>query len=141
MGDLVLIVHIAGERVALPAGEIEAVVEMGAMSPVPRAAPHVAGLVALRSRVLTAIDCRAAIAAGAPSGPCRDAIVAVVGGHGYGLLVDVVEDVVEISGPACPLPPGLPAPWARVATACVPCGSDLLLLCDLAALVAGPAPR
>ena len=56
MSDLLLIVTIAGERVALPASAVESVVELDALISVPRAAPHVAGLSALRSRVLTVID-------------------------------------------------------------------------------------
>ena len=49
MSDLLLIVTVAGERVALPAASVESVVELD-LDPVPRAAPHVAGLSALRSR-------------------------------------------------------------------------------------------
>ena len=57
MSELLLVVVIAGERVALPAAAVESVVELDTLIPVPRAAPHVAGLSALRSRVLTVIDC------------------------------------------------------------------------------------
>ena len=57
MNELLLVVTIAGERVALPAAAVESVVELDTLIPVPRAAPHVAGLSALRSRVLTVIDC------------------------------------------------------------------------------------
>ena len=50
MAELLLIARLAGRRVAFPAAEVEAVVELEGMSPAPRAAPHVAGLSALRSR-------------------------------------------------------------------------------------------
>ena len=56
MAELLLIVRLAGRRVAFPAAEVEAVVELEGLTPVPRAAGHVAGLSALRSRVLTVID-------------------------------------------------------------------------------------
>ena len=56
MNELLLVVTIAGERVALPAASVESVVELDTLIAVPRAAPHVAGLSALRSRVLTVID-------------------------------------------------------------------------------------
>ena len=56
MAELLLIVTIGGERVALLAAAVESVVELDTLIPVPRAAPHVAGLSALRSRVLTVID-------------------------------------------------------------------------------------
>ena len=57
MSSLLLIVTIAGERVALSAGAVESVVELDTLIQVPRAPPHVAGLSTLRSRVLTVIDC------------------------------------------------------------------------------------
>ena len=60
MNQLLLIVSVAGGRVAFPAAKVESVVELDALSPVPRAPAHVAGLSALRSRVLTVIDCVAA---------------------------------------------------------------------------------
>ena len=44
MAELLLIVTIGGERVALPAAAVESVVELDTLIPVPRAAPHVAGL-------------------------------------------------------------------------------------------------
>ena len=56
MNELLLIVSIAGSRVALPAVAVESVVELEALIPVPRAPEHLAGLSALRSRVLTVID-------------------------------------------------------------------------------------
>ena len=64
MNELLLVVTIAGERVALSAAAVESVVELDTLIPVPRAAPHVAGLSALRSRVLTVIDCRRSLELG-----------------------------------------------------------------------------
>jgi purine-binding chemotaxis protein CheW len=53
MADLYLIVRLAGRRVAFPAADVEAVVELEGLSPVPCALPHVAGLSALRSRIVS----------------------------------------------------------------------------------------
>ena len=39
MNELLLVVTIAGERVALPAAAVESVVELDTLVPVPRAAP------------------------------------------------------------------------------------------------------
>ena len=64
MADLLLVVRLAGRRVAFPAAEVEGVVELEGLTPAPGAAPHVAGLSALRSRVLTVIDGLAALEAG-----------------------------------------------------------------------------
>lgn len=139
MAELVLIAELAGERVALPASRIESVVEIESVTPVPRAAGHVAGLAALRSRVLTVIDCAASLERGRRVERPRDALVAVVDGHPYALLVDRVEDVVETSGEAAALPPGLAPGWARIARGYVPAGDGLVLLADVEALIAGPA--
>ena len=141
MPDLLLIVRLAGERVALPAAEVEAVVEIEGVTPVPRAARHVAGLTALRSRVLTVIDCAASLDPNRTGRETRDAVVVVTDGHPYALLVDGVEDVVEASGAARPVRTSLRGGWRRVAKGTVDAEGDLLLLLDLAALIAGPAAQ
>jgi purine-binding chemotaxis protein CheW len=139
MNRLLLIVHIAGERVALPAAAIEAVVEIEGLTPVPGAAPHIAGLSALRSRVVTVVETRAALGLPPASAPARDAVLAVMDGHPYALLVDSVEDVVEAAGAPRKVPARTGPGWSRAAEGCVEAEGDLLLLLDVAALVAGPA--
>ena len=138
MPDLLLVVALAGERVAVPAAEVESVVEIERLTPVPGAAAHIAGLSAVRSRVLTAIDCRAALLPGDRVEQPRDALVVVREGHGFGLLVDFVEDVAEALGPLAPVPPGLAPHWSRVVAGYVPTAGGLLLLVDIDALIAGP---
>ncbi len=139
MTNLLLIVTIAGERVALPAVEVVSVVQVEGLAPVPRAPAHLAGLAALRSRVLTAIDCRAALGLGATGPrPVHDAIVVEQGGHPYALLVDSVEDVIEHEGESYATRGVLTAGWARAASATVEVDGHLLLLVDPASLIAGP---
>jgi len=137
MTILVLIVGLAGERVAIRAADVESVVEIAGITPVPGAPAYVVGLAALRSRVVTVIDGAAALGAAAPT-PVRAAAVATVDGHAYALLVDSVEDVVETSGDSRPLPGAIAGEWSRVARESVEAEGDLLLLVDVAALVAGP---
>jgi purine-binding chemotaxis protein CheW len=141
MNDLLLIVTIAGQRVAIPAAEVESVVEIEGLTPVPRAPGHVAGLSALRSRVLTVVDCRASLelGRGEPVAGPREAIVVPRDGHPYAFLVDGVEDVLDHSGEVRPVRSALEAGWARVARGMVDAGGDLLLLIDTGALLAGPA--
>src|SRR5690348_11938143 len=95
MAELLLIVRLDGERVALVSDDVESVVELEGITPVPGVARHVAGLAALRSRVLTVIDCVAALDPKRSTGTVRDAVVVVAEGHPYALLVDAVEDVVD----------------------------------------------
>lgn len=139
MAELLLIARLAGRRIAFPAAKVEAVVELEGITPAPCAAPHVAGLAALRSRVLTVIDGRAALdLGGAGEGPARDAIVVPCDGHTYALMVEEVEDVIEADAPVAPLAAPVGAGWARVATGTVEVGSELFLLVDPALLIAGP---
>ncbi|MEO7787809.1 MAG: chemotaxis protein CheW [Sphingomicrobium sp.] len=142
MNNLLLIVTIAGSRVALRASAVEGVVELDTLIPVPRAAPHIAGLSALRSRVLTVIDCRRSLDLDpAPASDIPEAVVAEVDGHHYALLVDMVEDVVEAAGDPVPIRAAMGAGWSRVSLGMIETGEGPLLLVDVAALVAGPDLR
>lgn len=142
MADLLLVVHLAGRRIAFPATDVEGVVELDGLTPAPCVAPHVAGLSALRSRVLTVIDGLAALDAGkAGDGALACAVIVPSGGHPYALLVDRVEDVVEAESAAVPLAAPAGAGWDRVALGMVEAGEDPLLLVDPHALIAGPAAQ
>jgi purine-binding chemotaxis protein CheW len=142
VADLLLIASLAGRRIAFPAIEVEAVLELEGLTPAPRAAPHVAGLSALRSRVLTVIDAKASLEFGR-SGEAHltEAIVVNSGGHTYALLVDDVEDVVEAAAAPQPITAPLGEGWDRVALAMVEAGGELFLMIDPHALIAGPTAR
>jgi purine-binding chemotaxis protein CheW len=141
MNELLLVVTIAGERVALPAAAVEAVVELDTLITVPRAAPHVAGLSALRSRVLTVIDCKRSLELGTTdcSHGIREAAVVEFDGHHYALIVDLVEDVIDALSDPTPVRAAMGAGWERVTKGMVDTEEGPLLLVDVAALVAGPA--
>ena len=140
MNELLLIVTIAGSRVAFPAAKVESVVELDALSPVPRAAAHIAGLSALRSRVLTVLDCQRSLELGSTDlSGLREAAVVEVDGHHYALTVDAVEDVVEALSEPQPLRAAMEAGWERVGLGLIETEEGPLLLVDIAALIAGPA--
>ena len=142
MTDLLLIVRLAGRRVAFPSAEVEAVVELEGVTPAPGAAPHVAGLSALRSRVLTVIDGLASLGFGrAAARDLPEAIVVPSDSHPYALLVDSVEDVVAAAGSVQPIMAPIGAGWDRVAVGMVEAGGDLLLLVDPHRLITGPAAQ
>lgn len=142
MAELLLIARIAGRRIAFPASQIEAVVELEGLTPVPGAAPHVAGLSALRSRVLTVIDSHAALELpGAEQAGTVEAIVVPSGGHTYALLVEAIDDVVEASGAPSPFQAPAGPGWDRVATGMIEAEGDLLLFADPHQFVAGPNLR
>ena len=140
MNVLLLIVSIAGSRVAFPAAKVESVVELDALSPVPRAPAHVAGLSALRSRVLTVIDCQRSLELGSTDlTGLREAAVVEVEGHHYALTVDAVEDVVEALSDPVPVRAAMGAGWERVGLGMIETEEGPLLLVDIDALIAGPA--
>jgi purine-binding chemotaxis protein CheW len=139
MNQLLLIVTIAGSRVAFPAAKVESVVELDALSPVPRAAAHVAGLSALRSRVLTVIDCQRSLELGTTDlSGLREAAVVEVDGHHYALTVDAVEDVVEALSDPQPVRAAMEAGWERVGLGMIETEEGPLLLVDIDALISGP---
>jgi purine-binding chemotaxis protein CheW len=139
MNELLLVVMIAGERVALPSAAVESVVELEALIPVPRAAPHVAGLSALRSRVLTVIDCKRSLDLGATerAETIQEAVVVELDGHHYALIVDLVEDVIEAQSEPLPVRAAMGAGWERASVGMVETETGPLLLVDVAALVGG----
>ena len=136
---LLLVASIAGSRIALPAADVEGVIELDALIPVPCAPPHVAGLSALRSRVLTVIDCQRALGLGETdfTRPIQEAAVAELEGHHYALSVDAVEDVCEALSEPAPVRAAMEAGWERVATGMVETEQGPLLLVDIAKLIAG----
>ncbi len=93
MTRLVLLAWIAGQRVAFDTAAIEAVVDIADAVPVPFAPARVLGLSAIRSQVMTVIDCADAV--GARSPVAGRALVATIDGHRYALRVDTVEDVIS----------------------------------------------
>lgn len=139
MNELLLIVTIAGSRVALPAAAVESVVELDTLIPVPRAPAHVAGLSALRSRVLTVIDTLRSLELGKSdcSDGIREAAVVELDGHHYALIVDVVEDVVEALSEPSPVRAAMGAGWERASKGMVETEEGPLLLVDIEALIAG----
>lgn len=140
MTDLLLIVSIAGQKLALRTGDVQSVIEIDGLTPAPCAPPHVAGLTTLRSRVLTVIDPQVALGLG-PS-PNRDAgaaaVVVVHDGHAYALLLDGVEDVAEARSDPAPVHAPLRGNWAAMSCGAVETDDVPLLLMNVAALIAGP---
>ena len=117
MSNLYLIAVIAGTEVAISSDCIEAVVTIGDVITIPKCDPMVAGLMALRSRVLTLIDCQYAVTGIVRAIPQRShAVIVEVGGHNYALAVDAVRDVVTIDQDAVKSATRLSPDWNGIAT-------------------------
>ncbi len=136
MTTFVLIAQIAGQRVGFHAETIEAVVDLTVVKPVPRAQPHILGLSAIRSEVVTVIDC-ALVLGGAPAPACGRAIVVIVEGTRYALRVDVVEDVVHGHPIVALAEFPVADAWRRIATGRIDMGDTVGLIVDPSRIVAG----
>jgi purine-binding chemotaxis protein CheW len=138
MADLFLIAEIAGRPVAIASDQVDSVVDIGAVVPVPRADPRVRGLAALRSRVVTVIDTRAVLGIAGGEAQAR-AVITVIDGHHYAILVDSLEDVTPCA--LQPLSGGIvldPA-WRPIGCGIVELGGEPVLAIDLRAMVPGLA--
>jgi purine-binding chemotaxis protein CheW len=138
MPGLHLIAKIAGTKVAIASDMIESVIRVTETINVPRVAKSVAGLFALRSRVLTLIDSQYLI-----TGKCQTvtsgalAIVAEIAGYQYGLLVDSVHDVIMIEADDIENAI-MPGPvWAKLTKSLVNVNDELVIIIDPAMLLMG----
>jgi purine-binding chemotaxis protein CheW len=132
---LFLLAHLAGRGVAVDSAEVDSVIDLGAIVPVPRAGDSVLGVAALRSRVVTVLDTWQLLGLQAPRRPPRG-VVTRVDGHDYAVLFDSVEDVVTLD--RLPLPPelALDGVWAQAARGIAEVDGEPMLVLGLDALVA-----
>lgn len=137
MSGLFVLAWIGTQRVAFDATRVEAVVDISMVVPVPLAAPHVMGLAAIRSQVITVIDCGVATG-GAFGSPTGRAIVTAVDGHRYALRVDRVDDVIscKINDTSADLHLG--ALWRTLAVGVIAIEDGFALVIDPAALITAP---
>lgn len=137
MAELFLIAEIAGRRVAFPSSQVESVVDVGEIVPVPRVAPEVGGVAALRSRVVTVIDSRVALGMARDARVRKRAVVAAVEGHSYALLVDALDDVTPLECQNMGGGVALDAAWQRVVCGLVERDGEPIPVLRPAALVPG----
>lgn len=136
MDQLYLLATLAGTRIAVNAKEVEAVVKLADISPVPGMAAHVAGLSALRSRVLTIIDVPALINGTRTQRDGRGlAIIADISGHSYGLMIDAVHDISQVPEGGLPLRGQLDRAWSPYASAIVEHEGQPHLLVSLSSFI------
>lgn len=136
---LFLIAQIAGRTVAIESAQVESVVDLGAVVPVPRADRQVRGLTALRSRVVTVIDTRAALGLPPARTEANRAVITIVDGQHYAILVDALEDVAPFT--LVPLSSGLVLDkgWLTIGRGLVERDGEPILAIALDALVPGVA--
>lgn len=136
MTHLYLIAQVAGRAVAIDSDQVESVVDIGEVTQVPLASQHIRGLAALRSRVVTVVDTHSALGLDSAS-QARRAVITLVEGHHYALLVDALDDVAPFE--LLPLAGGvaLDTAWQRAGRGIVEREGEPILAIDLASLVPG----
>jgi purine-binding chemotaxis protein CheW len=136
MTELYLLARIDGSRVAIRSDLVESVVNINDIVPVPRCNSAVAGLFALRSRVLTLIDSQYLVTGNVRAAKKGDlAIIAEIAGHNFGLLVDAVEDVAAISTDQTEDRIKSPEKWKYLTTQMVSHDGEIVMIIDPIKLV------
>jgi purine-binding chemotaxis protein CheW len=135
MKTLYLVAQIAGQPVAVASNQVESVVDIVGVVPIPRADAIVRGLAALRSRVVTVIDTPAALGL-APSIVAEGrAVIVRSEGHHYALLVEALDDIAPFA--LQPLANGvaLAPEWRAIALGLIERDGEPVLVIDLKALL------
>ncbi len=139
MTELFLIARIAGRTVAISSDQVDSVVDITEITPVPFTSAEVRGLAALRSRVVMVIDTHAALGLAESALPPSRAVITMVDGHHYAILVDALEDVAPFPRVALTGGIAVDGGWARAGCGIVDRDGDPILAIDLRALIPGTA--
>jgi len=135
MNEIVLVGAIADQKIAFRASAIEAVVDIASVVAIPFAPPHVVGIAAIRSQVVTVVDCGIAVG-GIACGATGRSVLTLIDGHRYALRIDAIDDVAThrvLDGQA-DFP--MSGPWSALSAGRIDLGDRFALLIDPAALVA-----
>ena len=129
---------VAGQLCGVSVTAVRDVLGEQPITRIPLAPPEIAGSLNLRGRIVTAIDLRRRLnLAPAPAGTPRMSVVAEQGGELYALLVDQVSEVMTLrSGQFERTPPTLPATWAAYSDGIYRLQTGLLVVLDVARLLA-----
>lgn len=140
MNSLLVMTLIAGRRCAFLAPDVQSVIEVGTITPVPRTPDYIVGLTAMRSQALTVLDCRTAIGFNAAEFTLdHRAIVTGFDGDAYALRVDAIEDICSAISEPGDIPGGFGKQWSKVATGLVETRIGPALMLNLEALIGGHA--
>jgi purine-binding chemotaxis protein CheW len=133
------------EEYAVPIELVREVVRVADITRVPQAPAHIRGVMNLRGRILPIVEIRTRLElTPAELTPASRVVVVEVAGRILGLLVDSVGQVAKVSERLVAAPPDeIRSAGAEAVTGVARVGSRLLVLLDLARVLAGaqsPAP-
>jgi purine-binding chemotaxis protein CheW len=147
MTTRILSFKVAGQLCGIAVPDVHDVIRGGQrITPVPRAAPAIIGILNLRGRIALAISLRRYLEL-ADTGRMSNTLTTMSlvienAGNLYCLAVDSVGEVLSLEGKAGPVPPVLDANWRKAVSGVWPCDGALLAQLDVRgmidALCAGP---
>ena len=136
--ELLVMLRIDGRQCALRALDVDSVMEIETITPVPHAPDHVLGLSTRRSQTLTVVDCMRAAGLDHQIDPIgKRAAVVEHAGHTYALLVDGIDDVEDFDGEIFEISGGFGEHWSHLAEGMVETVIGPALLLNIERLVSG----
>jgi purine-binding chemotaxis protein CheW len=132
MSILHVVFKVGGTEYALPADEVLQMESYTGATPIPGAAPHVAGIVQVRGRVVPVVDVRARFGLESAERTLDSRLViGSDGGRSVALLVDSAREVVKLESEQVEPPPAIVADEAKgFVKAVARLGDRLLMLID-----------
>jgi purine-binding chemotaxis protein CheW len=129
---------VADQLCGVPVLSVRDVLGEQSITRIPLAPPEVAGSLNLRGRIVTAVDLRRRLRLPpAPAGRPPMSVVTEQGGELYALLVDQVREVMTLKSSQFErTPPTLPGAWAGFCEGVYRLPGNLLVVLDVARLLA-----
>jgi purine-binding chemotaxis protein CheW len=135
MNTLKILARIADRLCAIPASDVQSVIELGEVTPIPRTPDFLVGMTGLRSQALTVIDARLALGKASDDFETdHRAAVVDVGGHSYALIVDQIMDVCETDQDCQQVSGGFGETWDHAVKGMIETDHGPAMLIDVAAL-------
>jgi purine-binding chemotaxis protein CheW len=128
--------EIGSQLFGVPIDEVQDVFKPQRLTPVPLAHPDVAGVLNLRGRIVTMIDCRQHLGLGKSSYEGMMAVGVERANESYGLLIDKIGDVLSIDASAFePNPVNLDPRWRAVSKGVFRLDRRLLIVLNIATIL------
>ncbi len=139
-GRQVVTIRVGGQLFGLPIGRVQDVFMPDNFTHVPLARGEIAGVLNLRGRIVTAIDLSRVLGVAAinMTNAERPAVSVIHANESYGLLTDIVGEVVSLTDDRLePNPVNLDPAWARVSLGTFQLENELMVVLDVDALIEG----
>lgn len=128
--------EIGGQLFGVPIDEVQDVFKPQRLTPVPLSHPDVAGVLNLRGRVVTMIDCRQNLGLGKYSYEDMMAVGVERGNESYGLLIDGIGDVLSLEPSSFePNPVNLDPRWQAVSKGVFRLERRLLIVLNISTIL------